>query len=546
MKELMVEKKTESPSYNRAKSVQDSVGYQHKTEPDFVGSGYHPPERFVPLLAKFSHPANATQRAQLFNQLQRHYGNRYVQRVVSAYRSGNAEEEESTLASEIVSKKGSGRPLEPGNLTFQRLFKSGVIQAKLKIGQPNDIYEQEADRVADEVMLMPEPQIPPKPTCPFANGPSCGEEDIGEIVQTKPLAEQITPLVQREVEEEKEIIQKEEGSGQSFEVSTEIESRINSVMGTGQPLPETIRAYFEPRFGYDFSKVRVHIDDKANKSARMFNSLAYTIGHDVVFQRSHYQPTSMGGKRLLAHELAHVIQQTGGGYGVLTKLPYPLMQRRAIYRGRILDEGSCEHLACNSRWACQDDAGGIQCPNDTRNEYSRTRHKYRPLFTCDIRCENNIACSDNDNWMAIPSSRFAMGKCNQDLVICANGYYTHARVRDRSHREAWEVGHGVQDNISVSPYATFQGSIYGNESDPEFLRDERCGARLRLPEPTLRLPERFGPHLIRPEELRLRQPIIIPPIGTPLPLPHLRLRTPSLLGPSEEGEPIIPFLPNQP
>ena len=144
MKKLKTEKKTDGQTYNRAKSDQDPVGYRHKTEPDFVGSGYHPPERFVPLLAKFSHPANVTHRTQLFNQLQRQYGDRYVQRVVSAYRSQNVEENEDKLALEIISKKGSGRALELGNLTFQRLFKSGAIQAKLKIGQPNDIYEQEA------------------------------------------------------------------------------------------------------------------------------------------------------------------------------------------------------------------------------------------------------------------------------------------------------------------------------------------------------------------------------------------------------------------
>lgn len=159
MKKLKTEKKTDGQTYNRAKSDQDPVGYRHKTEPDFVGSGYHPPERFVPLLAKFSHPANVTHRTQLFNQLQRQYGNRYVQRVVSAYRSQNVEEDEDKLALEIISKKGSGRALELGNLTFQRLFKSGAIQAKLKIGQPNDIYEQEADRVADEVMRIPEPKV---------------------------------------------------------------------------------------------------------------------------------------------------------------------------------------------------------------------------------------------------------------------------------------------------------------------------------------------------------------------------------------------------
>jgi hypothetical protein len=133
MKELKAEKKTDGQtSYNRAKSAQDSVGHKHEVGPDFAGSDYHPPERVVPLLAKFSHPANSSQKAQLFNQLQRHYGNRYVQRVVSAYRSGNVEEAESKLASEIISRNGSGRALEPGNHVVQRLLNFGVIQAKIR------------------------------------------------------------------------------------------------------------------------------------------------------------------------------------------------------------------------------------------------------------------------------------------------------------------------------------------------------------------------------------------------------------------------------
>jgi hypothetical protein len=217
MKELMAEKVTDGLTYNRTKVVRDSVGYRHKTEPDFVGSDYHPPERFVPLLRKFSHPANATQRVQLFNQLQRHYGNQYVQRVVSAYRSQNIEKEESTLASEILSKKGSGRALEPGNLTFQRLFKSGIIQAKLKIGQPGDKYEQEADRVAEQVTRMPEPLV--------HRQPEEEEKKEEELIQTKTIAEQITPLVQRQVEpEEDEIPQTKGHTCQTPEVTPDIES----------------------------------------------------------------------------------------------------------------------------------------------------------------------------------------------------------------------------------------------------------------------------------------------------------------------------------
>jgi hypothetical protein len=315
MMELTVEKKTDGQTYNRTKSDQDSVRYQQKTEPDFVGSGYHPPKRFVPLLAKFSHPMNATQRIQLFNQLQRHYGNQYVQKVVAAYRSGNVEEDESKLASEIIAKKGSGRALEPANPAVQRLFKSGVIQAKLKIGQPNDIYEQEADRVAEQVMSMPEPWVQRQ----TEEEEKKKEEE--ESIQIKPISEQITPLVQRQVdaEEEEEIVQTKEVSGQTPKATPELESRIQSFRGGGQSLPESARAFFEPRFGHDFSQVRVHTSAQAAKTAQAVNARAFTLGHKVVFATGGYAPGTVAGKRLLAHELTHVVQQTGNEAGERNK-----------------------------------------------------------------------------------------------------------------------------------------------------------------------------------------------------------------------------------
>jgi hypothetical protein len=80
----------------------------------------------------------------------------------------------------------------------------------------------------------------------------------------------------------------------------------------GQPLDAETRAFMEPRFGHDFSQVRVHTDAKAAESARAVNALAYTVGRDVVFGTGQYMPGTSGGKRLLAHELTHVVQQDGG------------------------------------------------------------------------------------------------------------------------------------------------------------------------------------------------------------------------------------------
>lgn len=85
----------------------------------------------------------------------------------------------------------------------------------------------------------------------------------------------------------------------------------------GQPLDTATRAFMEPRFGHDFSHVRVHTDARAAESARAVNALAYTVGHDVVFGAEQYTPTTTWGKRLLAHELTHVVQQQSANSGPL-------------------------------------------------------------------------------------------------------------------------------------------------------------------------------------------------------------------------------------
>jgi hypothetical protein len=192
-----------------------------------------------------------------------------------------------------------------------------VIQPKLIIGHPSDKYEQEADRVADEVMRMPEPEVQTKPTLPLSQGPSCGDEDMEkELIQASPIAEKVTPLIQRQVdveEEEEEILQTKHISGQrdSNGLSADLQRRISSLRSGGQPLPKSVRNFFEPRFAYDFSKVRVHTDAKSAEMARSINARAFTKGKDIVFGVGGYAPGVLAGQRLLAHELAHVIQQSG-------------------------------------------------------------------------------------------------------------------------------------------------------------------------------------------------------------------------------------------
>lgn len=167
-------------------------------------------------------------------------------------------------------------------------------------------------------------------------------ESEDETVQTKPIAETITPLIQRQVEpeeeeeeekpiqtklvdgpllqrqeeepeeeEEEEPVQAKQAGGQTAHVRPGLHARINSMKGGGQPLPHSVRNFFEPRFEYDFSGVRVHTDVRAAEAARAVNARAFTVGKDVVFGVGQYARGTAAGRKLLGHELTHVVQQQG-------------------------------------------------------------------------------------------------------------------------------------------------------------------------------------------------------------------------------------------
>jgi hypothetical protein len=90
---------------------------------------------------------------------------------------------------------------------------------------------------------------------------------------------------------------------------------------TGHPLDPVTRAFFEPRLGQDLSHVRIHVDQQASDTARTIHALAYTIGNDIAFADGHYSPHTDDGKRLLAHELVHTVQQSKCGSSIVQRSP---------------------------------------------------------------------------------------------------------------------------------------------------------------------------------------------------------------------------------
>ena len=121
-----------------------------------------------------------------------------------------------------------------------------------------------------------------------------------------------------EAEERKKRVQRKE-TGPGVLVP---ERAVSATRSGGQPLDAETRSFMEPRFGFDFSRVRIHADGEAAQAARSIHAHAYTIGEDVVFGSGRFSPRASDGRRLLAHELTHVVQQGGGNAPAGAHIPH--------------------------------------------------------------------------------------------------------------------------------------------------------------------------------------------------------------------------------
>ena len=203
------------------------------------------------------------------------------------------------------------------------------IQAKLSVGEPDDQYESEADRIADKVVSQS----------------SVGEHDFfapsgssGNSIQEKPLAESVTPMiqmeekkeeekpVQKQAEEEEEPIQMRKAPDQTGNLDTDTEEFIESERGNGRNLDGKVRSQMENGFGTSFSGVKIHTDHAAVGLNNQLGAQAFTTGSDIYFNSDKYNPETKKGQKLLAHELTHTIQQgaisTQNGQNAVQRWPW--------------------------------------------------------------------------------------------------------------------------------------------------------------------------------------------------------------------------------
>jgi hypothetical protein len=185
------------------------------------------------------------------------------------------------------------------------------VQAKLAVGAPDDEYEREADRAAERVMRMPGPagELPRTDQ----------ERKKEEPIQPVTPAGRMPPSIQRQIDpeeeedelEEDETVRAKSDASPAPKIGGAVQGRIQAMRGGGRQLDPEARAFLEPRFGADFSRIRIHDQPAAAGSARSLSARAFTLGRDIFFSGGEYSPGTRSGKKLLAHELAHVIQQAG-------------------------------------------------------------------------------------------------------------------------------------------------------------------------------------------------------------------------------------------
>lgn len=345
------------------------------------------------------------------------------------------------------------------------------VQAKLTVGAPGDKYEQEADAMAAQVMSMPEPAT----SVPVQREMAPDEQE--EELQTKPLADSITSLVQREAmpEEEQEIqtkplntsiqrdiLPEEEavqmkpalqrtGDG-SFDASSTLESRLSSSKGGGSPLPDAVRGFMEPRFGNKFDNVRVHTGSEAVQMNKELGAQAFTHGSDIYYGAG----KAPGNNELTAHELTHVVQQntdiaSGSGH----------------HQAASVNENSTAEVSRDMPSFLQSPAGlasftqvSVQCKKATEEEINSLKKAKPYSYDAKNRIEDSYQSIKNYRDEGIKSVKSIELSMKNLLIKYEKAYQSHKLIIEKVNAEL-EDEKKFADNVVGVVIAVFVGATLG-------------------------------------------------------------------------------------
>ncbi|MCX6218602.1 DUF4157 domain-containing protein [Spirosoma sp.] len=226
-----------------------------------------------------------------------------------------------TSSQPFFAKAGGGDFSEPTRQT-----PAPAVQMKLTVNKPGDSFEQEADKTADKVMRMPAPMSAPAITGKDEKLQRQTDDKLQKKEDDKlqkaalpeekiQKAELKDDKIQKAPAQEEKLQKKEStqagkttGDGTPA-VTSDTQSAIQSQTSGGQPLSNDVRTFMEPRFGADFSNVRIHTNAESAGLSNHLSARAFTYQNHIFFSRDQYQPGTSEGKQLLAHELTHTVQQ---------------------------------------------------------------------------------------------------------------------------------------------------------------------------------------------------------------------------------------------
>ena len=362
-----------------------------------------------------------------------------------------------------------------GNQYVQRLLESVRAQAKLTVGNPNDIYEQEADRVADAVTRSINSPVQRQAAKEIEKTQM--QEDEEEI-QTKPLPSvqkqegdeeviQGKPLTQRQTEEE---IQMQTSDSQFSSISENLQNGIRAEQGGGYPLSDNIRKPMEQSFGADFRGVRVHIDSIADKLNKQLSARAFTTGQDIFFREGEYSPGSENSHKLIAHELAHVIQQNGdgvsrtvaqGGAGSRLSTEMSSTIQRLKKDGNEVDidklsyDEAHKYLIMIHEKERAAKVGEKAHPNVeySRYDYAMLRKKIREFE----KEEATVKCAEGESKFLQPNQEVDFGMITSCMTITlslSNGWKIVAHDALQARPSKGNAVKELQDRLTVFPEAT--------------------------------------------------------------------------------------------
>lgn len=358
-------------------------------------------------------------------------------------------------------KENKNSQSKPKSLGKESFFSAAPIQTKLQVNQPGDKYEVEADQVAEQVIQKisvsasdtsstnprNENNFNPKPSnSPETNAP---KTHVSSLIQTKcesceteekenPKEEEIQRkhephiFLQADNSQEYSTLMAKSQTSDSHPVSPHTAAQLFASKGGGDPLPKNTRSEMERGFGVDFSNVRTHTRASAVDMSKNLGAQAFTHGLDIYFNSGKFEPNSQSGKKLLAHELTHVVQHCNDN-GVNGTILRKVFGNRFTFDSQKICPPKAEILQSDTKDSeiAEDLYGNSEFPidyideNNINIDYENLLDEWKPIFTDCVDPQNAVISSESkihDLNVDENSSDLKSGQDDSDLLSVEEGF----------------------------------------------------------------------------------------------------------------------------